>query len=67
MKGLDGVRTSICFAAGDIQTRVGSRPIDELVDATSGGIANMREPVDLQDKLNGIKAKIFGNQLSPSA
>ena len=39
---------------------------DELVDATSGGIANMREPVDLQDKLNSIKAKIFGNQLSPS-
>jgi hypothetical protein len=55
------VRTNIRFAAGDIHTRVGSRPIDELVDAMSGGIANMRELVDLPDKLNGIKAKIFGN------
>jgi len=66
MKGLGGVRTNTRFAAGDIQTRVGSRPIDELVGAMSGGIANMRELVDLPDKLNGIKAKIFGNQSPPS-
>jgi len=66
MKGPGGVRTNMRFGAGDTQTRVGSRPIDELVDAMSGGIANAHELVDLQDKLNGIKAKIFGNQSPPS-
>jgi hypothetical protein len=40
MKGPGGVRANMRFGAGDIQTRVGSRPIDELVDAMSGGIAN---------------------------
>ena len=59
------------FGAGDVRTRVGSRSIDELVDAMSGDIANAHDLVGLQDKLNGrtlngVKAKVFGNQSPPS-
>ena len=59
--GMGSPWTTTTFGAGGNIGTVGSRPVDELVSQLSSN-ARPNEMVYLEERLNGMKAQLFGNK-----